>query len=66
MINPFAARGSGDEYQDGIETGSLGIPRSISLRAITMRDFDVAVRKLKESRMHCGDLILNRQRIDLD
>jgi hypothetical protein len=72
-INPFSGRsGRGEDGDCGdynnhqvSSSSSLGMPRSMTLRAITMRDFEIAVMKSKEAKAHCGGQML-RQRLELD
>jgi len=65
-INPFSVRNTGEcgDCQESNGTTS-GMTRSMSLRAITMRDFEIAVMKSKESKAHCSGQAL-RQRLELD
>lgn len=78
LINPFAASssrgsgpgedGDGSGAAGGADAGSLvgmGPGRTMTLRPIAMRDFELAVMKLKESRSHCGNP-LTKARIELD
>jgi len=78
MFNPFsrASRSSStapeSESENISSTGGAGevglvCPGdSMSLRAISMKDFELAISKAKESRAHCSAPVVLRQRMELD
>lgn len=65
FINPFASKDEGMGSGGGDGPGPAA-QRNMSLRPITMKDFEVAVNKLKEARAHCGSPTLLRERMELD
>jgi len=63
---PFNSR-RGLEDEEGLDaenTNGAVTSRNMSLRAITMRDFESSVSKLRESRSHCSTGM--SQRVELD
>jgi len=63
-LNPFGRRPS-DSQEDCDDRSSTSTQRSLSLRPISMRDFQLAVNKAKEAKAHCSNP-LTRQRLELD
>ena len=78
MFNPFARSTPSSSADLDSETnnisssgyGDSGLMSSagdsMSLRAISMKDFELAISKAKESRAHCATPVVLRQRMELD
>jgi len=64
-FNPFTRSTTNDCDSTSAGPSSIG-HRSMSLRPISMRDFEFAVLKAKEARAHCGNPPLLRSRLELD